>query len=228
MIKKILLCAGFSISAFANHIVVLETNKGQIEVEIFDNRAPLAAKNFETLANKGFYNGLIFHRVIPNFMIQGGDPTGTGTGGESIYKEPFKDETYNGLDFQEPGMLAMANSGPNSNLSQFFITTVPTTWLNNKHTIFGKVIKGMEVVKEIESTETENTRPTSPQYIERMYLKKQEVVEDHTIENLTKQQEVKMKDIVNQNYIKEQMMKAINKNPSKQFNLNGLDSAGQE
>ena len=109
------------------------------------------------LAKKGYYNGLIFHRVIDNFMIQGGDPTGTGRGGESLWGGEFKDEIVSSLKFDKPGYLAMANAGPNTNGSQFFITTVATSWLNGKHTIFGKVIKGMDVVNTIGKVKT--TKP---------------------------------------------------------------------
>lgn len=135
-------------------IAVINTNMGTIEVELFESAAPKTVENFIGLANKGYYNGVIFHRVIDNFMIQGGDPTGTGRGGESIWGEPFEDEIVDTLKFDKPGLLAMANAGPNTNGSQFFITTVPTPWLNGHHTIFGKVINGMEVVNSIGKVQT--------------------------------------------------------------------------
>ena len=133
--------------------VIITTTQGEIEVELLDDVAPKAKENFVTLSKRGYYDGLIFHRVIKDFMIQGGDPTGTGTGGESIWGRPFQDEFYEHVTFDQPGYLAMANAGPHTNGSQFFITTVPTQWLNGRHTIFGKVTKGMDVVKRIESVE---------------------------------------------------------------------------
>ncbi len=131
-------------------ILIIKTGKGDIKVKLFPEVAPLACENFIGLAEKGYYNGLIFHRVIRDFMIQGGDPTGTGSGGESMWKAPFVDETSDDVLFDKPGILAMANSGANTNQSQFFITTKPTPWLNKKHTIFGEVIEGLDVVKAIE------------------------------------------------------------------------------
>ena len=134
-------------------IGVIETSMGTIEVEFYRKEAPKTVENFEKLAEKGYYNGIIFHRVIDNFMIQGGDPTGTGTGGESIYGKKFEDEFVPTLRHDVPGILSMANAGPNTNGSQFFITLVPTPWLNGKHTIFGKVVHGMDVVKAIGKVE---------------------------------------------------------------------------
>jgi len=134
-------------------IVVIQTNQGDIEVKMLPKIAPLAVENFTTHAKNGYYNGLIFHRVIQNFMIQGGDPLGTGTGGDSIWKKPFPDEFASNVIFDRPYLLAMANSGPTTNGSQFFITTVPTPHLNGMHTIFGEVISGQEVVKKIENTQ---------------------------------------------------------------------------
>ena len=124
----------------------IETTMGTIEGELFDEKAPNTVKNFIDLAKKGFYDGIIFHRVIPDFMIQTGDPTGTGTGGPGY---EFRDEFNMKLHHDKPGMLSMANSGPNTNGSQFFITDAPTPWLDNKHSIFGQVTKGMDVVKAI-------------------------------------------------------------------------------
>jgi cyclophilin family peptidyl-prolyl cis-trans isomerase len=130
-------------------VAVIKTNMGTIEIELFAKQTPKAVENFVGLANKGYYNGVIFHRVIDNFMIQGGDPTGTGRGGESIWGKKFNDEIDTNLVFDREGLLAMANAGPNTNGSQFFITLAPTKWLNSHHTIFGKVINGMDVVKAI-------------------------------------------------------------------------------
>ncbi len=156
-----------------NPIVVLQTNQGDIEVELFPDIAPKAVKNFIELSKKGYYNGIIFHRVIKNFMIQGGDPTGTGMGGESIYGKEFVNEYKPNVVFDKPGLLAMANHGPNTNGSQFFITTVPTPHLNGGYTIFGKVIKGYETVKKIENTKVgRGDRPTQKQVIKKAYLKK--------------------------------------------------------
>ena len=154
-------------------VMVIETNSGRIEVELFCKVAPLACENFIRLAEKGYYNGLIFHRVIKDFMIQGGDPTGTGRGGKSIWGKPFKDECTPKLKFDKPGLLAMANAGPNTNGSQFFITTVKTPWLNGRHTIFGKVIKGYDIVKEIGSVPTSRDgKPLKEQKILKIYLVK--------------------------------------------------------
>lgn len=138
-------------------VAVIKTNMGTIEIQLFPGVAPKAVENFEGLAKKGYYDGVTFHRVIDNFMIQGGDPTGTGRGGESIWGEPFGDEFSADYKFDKPGILAMANAGPNTNGSQFFITLVPTPWLNNHHTIFGQVINGMDVVQAIGKVQT--TKP---------------------------------------------------------------------
>jgi cyclophilin family peptidyl-prolyl cis-trans isomerase len=127
-------------------VAVIKTNMGVIEIELFKKLAPKTVENFTGLAEKGYYDGIIFHRVIDKFMIQGGDPTGSGRGGESIWGKAFQDEFVPALKHDAPGYLSMANSGPNTNGSQFFITVVPTPWLDGKHTIFGKVINGMDVV----------------------------------------------------------------------------------
>lgn len=154
----------------------IKTNLGDIEVQLFPDQAPKTVENFTKLAKKGYYDGVIFHRVIPDFMIQGGDPTGTGRGGESIFGQAFEDEFSDRL-FNFTGALSMANAGPNTNGSQFFIVSnehVPanmveemkavgypqkvikhyqenggTPWLDHRHTVFGQVINGMDVVKEI-------------------------------------------------------------------------------
>ena len=135
-------------------VAVINTNMGTIEIELFADKTPKTVENFVGLANKGFYDGIIFHRVIADFMLQGGDPTGTGRGGESLWGKSFEDEFVSELRHDVPGILSMANSGPNTNGSQFFITLVPTPWLDGKHTIFGKVINGMNVVDDIGKVKT--------------------------------------------------------------------------
>jgi peptidyl-prolyl cis-trans isomerase B (cyclophilin B) len=126
-------------------IAHFDTDRGPIRVELYPDKAPLTVANFVNLAQRGFYNGLNFHRVINDFMVQGGCPQGTGTGGPG-YK--FEDEANNGVG-HERGVLSMANAGPNTNGSQFFITHVATPWLNGKHTVFGKVVEGLDVVDSI-------------------------------------------------------------------------------
>jgi peptidylprolyl isomerase len=134
--------------------------------------APKACENFEGLVKKGYYDGITFHRIIKNFMIQGGDPTGTGRGGQSIYGQPFEDEFKPNVMFNKAGILAMANAGRNTNGSQFFITTVPTPHLNGRHTIFGEVIEGMDVVHKLENVVTDGRdMPMQPQKILKAYLK---------------------------------------------------------
>jgi peptidyl-prolyl cis-trans isomerase A (cyclophilin A) len=123
--------------------IKIETTKGAIYADLYQAEAPKTVENFVTLAKKGFYDGIIFHRVIPGFMIQTGDPTGTGMGGPGYQ---FKDEFSKKLRHDKPGVLAMANSGPNTNGSQFFITEVPTPWLDDRHSVFGQVTGGMDVV----------------------------------------------------------------------------------
>lgn len=125
---------------------LMQTEKGDIRIRLFAEEAPRTVNNFVFLANQGFYDGLTFHRVLEDFMAQGGDPTGRGSGGPGYQ---FEDETNNGLSFDRPGLLAMANAGPGTNGSQFFITFVPTSWLNGNHTIFGEVIEGSEVLSQI-------------------------------------------------------------------------------
>ena len=156
-----------------NTIVIFETNRGNIELKLFDNLAPKTVENFKGLVAKGYYNGTIFHRVIKQFMIQGGDPTGTGRGGESIWGGKFADEFNSALQFDRKGLLAMANAGPNTNGSQFFITTAATPWLNMKHTIFGEVASGYEAVEAIENAPTQpGDRPVEEQKILKVYVKK--------------------------------------------------------
>ncbi len=152
--------------------VVLETNQGNIELTLFADKAPKTVENFVGLVKKGYYNGLIFHRVIKGFMIQGGDPTGTGSGGGSLWGGDFADEINPDLTFDKPGILAMANRGPDTNGSQFFITTAATTWLNGHHTIFGQVTQGYDIVSKIESTPTgQGDRPVQDQKILKAYVK---------------------------------------------------------
>jgi len=149
-----------SIDPEANYSAVIQTSMGNIEFELFAERSPVTVNNFVFLANQGFYDDMIFHRVIPDFMIQGGDPTGTGMHGPG-YK--FQDELAASLIFNEPGKLAMANSGPNTNGSQFFVTTVPTPHLNGLHTIFGRITRGQEVANAISLADTiAGNRPATP------------------------------------------------------------------
>lgn len=155
-----------------NPVIILETNQGNIELKLFNDIAPKASENMIGLVEKGYYDGIIFHRVIKNFMIQGGDPTGTGRGGQSLWGKPFEDEVTPAATFDRKGILAMANAGPNTNGSQFFITTAPTPWLNMRHTIFGEVVSGYEVVEMIENTQTgAQDRPVQEQKIIRAYIK---------------------------------------------------------
>jgi peptidyl-prolyl cis-trans isomerase B (cyclophilin B) len=145
----------------------LHTNHGAIELELFDEDAPKTVENFRKLAADGFYDGVIFHRVIKDFMIQGGDPTGTGAGGPGYtFEDEFNDRKV------ERGALAMANAGPNTNGSQFFIvTTEAAPWLDGKHTVFGRVTEGMDAVDSIEGTETDSgDKPVSEALIERVEL----------------------------------------------------------
>ena len=145
----------------------LHTNHGAIELELYDDDAPKTVENFRKLAGDGFYDGVVFHRVIKDFMIQGGDPTGTGTGGPGY---TFEDEINDRKVVR--GALAMANAGPNTNGSQFFIvTTDEAPWLDGKHTVFGRVASGMDAVDSIESSETNpGDRPTQDVVIERVEL----------------------------------------------------------
>lgn len=134
---------------------ILHTAKGDIEVELLAGKAPETVNNFVFLARQGFYDGTTFHRVIPDFMAQGGDPTGSGRGGPGYQ---FKDEFARDLRFDGAGILAMANAGPNTNGSQFFITYEPTPWLNGKHTIFGRVTKGMDALQALSPRDPQTAR----------------------------------------------------------------------
>ena len=129
-----------------NKIAVFDTNQGSFKVELYADKAPLTVGNFMKLVDQGFYNGLIFHRVIPNFMVQSGCPHGTGRGGPGW---TIKDEFHSDLKHDSEGMLSMANAGPNTGGSQFFITVAPTPWLDKHHAIFGKVVEGYDIVKNI-------------------------------------------------------------------------------
>lgn len=153
--------------------VIFETNQGSFTVELFCDKTPKTCENFIGLAEKGYYDGTVFHRVIKGFMIQGGDPEGTGMGGASIWGKTFNDEFNPTLKFDRPGLLAMANKGPNTNGSQFFITTAETGWLDNKHTIFGEVVSNYEVVKKIESTAVDGRdKPKEAQKIIKITVQK--------------------------------------------------------
>lgn len=155
-------------------IAVLETTQGTIEIELMPDVAPKTVENFVGLIEKGYYDGLIFHRIIKDFMIQGGDPTGTGRGGQSLWGSQFEDEVNPNVRFDEGGILAMANAGPGTNGSQFFITTVPTPWLNMRHTIFGRVVKGQENVSKLENVPTAaGDRPRQEQKIIKASIRKE-------------------------------------------------------
>ena len=154
-----------------NFKVVLETTQGDVEIELMPSIAPLAVANFVGHIESGYYDDLIFHRVIEGFMVQGGDPLGTGTGGESIWGKNFPDEFSPEARFDTEGLLAMANSGPMTNGSQFFITTSKPEWLNDKHTIFGKVVNGYDKVKKIEGVEKgAGDKPVEDQKIVKAYI----------------------------------------------------------
>ncbi len=140
-----------------NSVFTMETSMGVMKFKLFDDKVPLTVKNFKDLANKGFYNGVIFHRVIPQFMIQGGDPKGDGTGGPGY---TINDEFHPSLKHSKKGILSMANAGPNTGGSQFFITLVPTPWLDGKHAIFGELIEGEDVLDKIGNVQTgPNNKP---------------------------------------------------------------------
>lgn len=147
-----------------------------ITVELYTKHAPRTCENFRTLSARGYYDGVVFHRIIPSFMIQGGDPTGTGRGGDSIYGERFADEISAELRHTGAGILSMANAGPDTNGSQFFITLAPTPWLDGKHTIFGRVRSGMSVVKRMGLVKTgSDDRPE-----EEVKIIRAKVLEDET------------------------------------------------
>lgn len=156
----------------ANPIAVFETNHGTFEIELFEDKAPITVKNFIDLAEKGFYDGLIFHRVIDGFMIQGGDPNGTGTGGPGYV---IPDEFHKDLKHDSEGVLSMANAGPNTGGSQFFITLAATPWLDGHHSVFGKVVKGMDVVREIGKVDTDfQDKPLAKVVMEKVTIRREE------------------------------------------------------
>jgi peptidyl-prolyl cis-trans isomerase B (cyclophilin B) len=151
----------------AGYTAVMDTSCGRIELELFADQTPVTVNNFVFLAREGFYDGLTFHRIIPDFVLQGGDPAGDGSGGPGYQ---FEDEIVDRLKFNEPFLLAMANSGEDTNGSQFFIATGEPKHLNGLHTIFGRVTKGKDVVKEIEARGTSAGPPTETVYIERVRI----------------------------------------------------------
>jgi peptidylprolyl isomerase len=176
-VLSVSLCAFSNAGMPSNKTVVLQTTQGDIVIQMRHDLAPLAVENFLTHIKNGYYDGLIFHRIIKNFMVQGGDPTGTGRGGSSIWKKAFKDEFSSNAMFNKAGILAMANSGKNTNGSQFFITTVATPWLNGKHTIFGylKDKNSFVVLKKLENIKTSGryggNKPLDEQKIIKAYIK---------------------------------------------------------
>jgi cyclophilin family peptidyl-prolyl cis-trans isomerase len=152
-----------------NRHAIIETSYGVVDAELFEDKAPLTTQNFIKLADKGFYNGIIFHRVIPKFMVQTGDPKGNGTGGPGY---TIKDEFGQGLKHNTPGILSMANAGPNTGGSQFFITTIATPWLDGKHAIFGHVVNGQDIVDKISNAQRNNQdKPLTPIIIQRIIIK---------------------------------------------------------
>jgi cyclophilin family peptidyl-prolyl cis-trans isomerase len=143
------------------HTIVLKTSMGPVTIELNADKAPKTVTNFIVHAQNGYYDELTFHRVIPDFMIQGGDPSGNGTGGNSIYGDSFEDE-HNDLQMSR-GVIAMANSGPHTNGSQFFITVIDASWLQGRHTVFGQVTQGMDIVDTITMTSRDqNDKPRTP------------------------------------------------------------------
>ena len=163
-----LVFALFSMVALAsNPSAVMETSMGTIKINLYGDKAPITVSNFIELAQKGFYNGLKFHRVIPKFMIQGGDPKGDGTGGPGF---SFQDEFNKDLRHSKAGMLSMANSGPATNGSQFFITVAPTQHLDDKHSIFGEVTEGLDIAIKISEAPTDDTRPKTDITIKKLTI----------------------------------------------------------
>lgn len=177
LVITLIMCVGCSmdgnsakkVTNASEQIAVFNTSMGSFEVKLANRYAPKTVENFVKLVNKGFYNGVIFHRVIDNFMIQGGDPTGTGMGGPGYV---IKDEFSPNLKHDSEGVLSMANAGPNTGGSQFFITLAPTPWLDGHHAVFGKVIKGMDVVHAIGHVKTNATdAPLKPVIINSIVIK---------------------------------------------------------
>ena len=150
--------------------VVFETSVGDFVLELYARHAPVTCKNFRELARTGYYDKTIFHRVVRGFMVQGGDPSGTGRGGDSIYGGKFRDEVTRELKHVGAGVLSMANTGPHTNGSQFFLTLAPTPWLDGKHTIFGRVHAGMGTIRKCGMVQTDaNDRPEAPITVFRAY-----------------------------------------------------------
>ena len=149
-------------------VVVVETNMGTFKIKLYTDKAPITTKNFKDLVEDGFYNGIIFHRIIDGFMIQGGDPTGTGTGGSD---KTIPDEFHPDLKHSKAGILSMANRGPNTGTSQFFITLAPQPHLDNRHAVFGEVTEGMDVVEKIGKVETgQMDKPVKDVVMEKVYV----------------------------------------------------------
>uniref|UniRef100_UPI00358EA7D0 peptidyl-prolyl cis-trans isomerase-like 1 n=1 Tax=Myxine glutinosa TaxID=7769 RepID=UPI00358EA7D0 len=162
--------AGAPIESWQPATITLETSMGELVLELYWRHAPRTCRNFAELARRGYYDAVIFHRIVPNFMVQGGDPTGTGRGGASIYGKSFEDEFHPDLKHTGAGILSMANAGPNTNGSQFFLTLVPAQGLDGKHTVFGRVAQGMSVLKRIGCVATDsNDRPLDPVKIVQAY-----------------------------------------------------------
>lgn len=156
-------------------VAVIQTKYGNIEMELYADKTPITVTNFVTLAEENFYDSVIFHRVVPDFVIQGGDPTGTGSGGKSIYDgKPYVNEIVPSLSHDAPGVVAMANRGPNTNTSQFYITLAAVPALDGNYTIFGKVINGMDVVNKIGSVQTNppTNRPDNPVVMEKVTIER--------------------------------------------------------
>jgi len=154
-------------------VAKFQTNMGNFDIELYPREVPKTVENFVGLAMKNYYNGITFHRIIDNFMIQGGDPTGTGMGGESYWGGEFADEFSPNLLHDVPGVLSMANAGPNTNGSQFFIILVPTPWLNGKHSVFGKVFQGLDIVQKIGKVRTNaSDKPIESVVIQKLSIEK--------------------------------------------------------
>ncbi|RJP59267.1 MAG: peptidylprolyl isomerase [Ignavibacteriales bacterium] len=156
-------------------VAVVKTNMGTFEMELYPNETPITVTNFVTLAEENFYDSVTFHRIIDGFVIQGGDPTGTGSGGKSIYNgKPYADEFVPSLRHNSAGILSMANRGPSTNTSQFFITLAPTPHLDDRHTVFGKVINGMDVISKIGKvpTDPQFNRPIDPVIMEKVTIER--------------------------------------------------------
>lgn len=167
--KKLLLITFLFLAACSNPVAVMETSKGTMEFELYEERAPVTVENFVNLSEDGFYEGVIFHRVIDGFMIQGGDPTGTGTGGPGY---TIDDEFHPELRHDDIGVLSMANSGPDTGGSQFFVTLQATPHLDDRHSVFGKLTEGEDVLREIGSVETDmNDRPLEEVFIESIEIR---------------------------------------------------------